>query len=846
MDYLGIPQRSPGLDILSTFSGSTGVWSLLAKLFNRKNIWESAKLLLVGSIIESGRRLYQWLSARLHLHYGVSASFKQGDPAYDWLMLFLTETDAWKKSTAFKVTAKSAQRKWTAHEGAFVLAGNADYVPSFEEPLLFRWNGYWVDVSKSTSMLGQLPYVPQVPKGAIHVTIFTRNLKALSDLVEEARLRYQENGRPRVTVHLNDAAMMGPRGTEWNMVKTKHRRPLNTLALEDGVLESILEDAREFLKADDWYTEVGIPHRRGYLLYGPPGTGKTSTIYAIAGELGLELYSLSLASRHIDDSFLQRLVSSVPRNSILLIEDIDCAFPSRDDEDDDKDVRQDMMMPSYMRSARMRGQASVTMSGILNVLDGVGSDEGRIFFATTNHVDRLDAALLRPGRIDRKIEYQLSTRRQALSLFERFFPASRFNPADATSGKSEKYDDLEALGAEFASSIPEHEFSTAEIQGYLLSCKSRPAQAAAGAKAWVERQRADRLAKEERERERKAAKEAKAAQKGGAQTSAATSTPSRMLGMSVMNMRAPDGPAIGAPILLSSRTQAPSLPNIEVSQSLEPVAAVRSTDTKQPGASGFGAHELKESTPTLVDNTGREYAPPSTPSSPLVPGPSPLAFEFSDLPPAICETQEESISEQPDDFSPLSGQTVPLPALLQPTNPGHEATRSYSVSPTPSESSSGVLVDAPSSIEPSPNPSTSQPGSNRSEPDTSTELSTSSRASVGSESSTSSIKRGNRLSTPSRGPYVRPSTPSRGIPRPSTPSRGTASSTARKASGTKIPIPDHLVHPPARPRSPMLPPNGQRTRTTSHTSTSQGSISSGTARPRLPSGWRPQSPSSTV
>jgi mitochondrial chaperone BCS1 len=175
--------------------------------------------------------------------------------------------------------------------------------------------------------------------------------------------------------------MMGPRGTEWNMVKTKLRRPLHTLALEEGVLESVIEDAREFLKADDWYTEVGIPHRRGYLLYGPPGTGKTSTIYAIAGELGLELYSLSLASRNIDDSFLQRLVSSVPRGSILLIEDIDCAFPSRDDEDE-KDQADMMMMMPYMRGGRARSRTSVTMSGILNVLDGVGSDEGRIFFAT--------------------------------------------------------------------------------------------------------------------------------------------------------------------------------------------------------------------------------------------------------------------------------------------------------------------------------------------------------------------------------------------------------------------------------------------------------------------------------
>lgn len=82
----------------------------------------------------------------------------------------------------------------------------------------------------------------------------------------------------------------------WNNVKKKNRRPLESIILEDGVLDSILQDAREFISMEEWYTDAGIPHRRGYLLHGPPGTGKSSTIYAVAGELGMEIYSLSLAA----------------------------------------------------------------------------------------------------------------------------------------------------------------------------------------------------------------------------------------------------------------------------------------------------------------------------------------------------------------------------------------------------------------------------------------------------------------------------------------------------------------------------------------------------------------------
>jgi chaperone BCS1 len=136
-------------------------------------------------------------------------------------------------------------------------------------------------------------------------------MTVLSDFVEDCRLRYLESNRPRVIIHLSDAGMMSPAG-EWGNVKTKTRRPLSTLALEEGVMDSLIQDVREFMDVEEWYCEAGIPHHRGYLLHGPPGTGKSesnglcrifgtdsstaSTIYALAGELGLEIYSLSLAA----------------------------------------------------------------------------------------------------------------------------------------------------------------------------------------------------------------------------------------------------------------------------------------------------------------------------------------------------------------------------------------------------------------------------------------------------------------------------------------------------------------------------------------------------------------------
>ncbi|KAJ6605004.1 P-loop containing nucleoside triphosphate hydrolase protein, partial [Mycena sp. CBHHK59/15] len=254
------------------------------------------------------------------------------------------------------------------------------------------------------------------------------------------------------------------------------------LTPEDGVLDDLINDAKLFLASEAWYNRAGIPHRRGYLLFGPPGTGKSSTIHAVAGELNLEIHSLSLSSTFVDDSFLQRATATIPKRSIVLVEDTDCALPSRE-EDDDSDPGTPLPGPRRERA----GRSGVTLSGLLNMIDGIGSEEGKLFFATTNYVDRLDPALMRPGRIDRRIRYTLATCAQAKGLFERLF----------------KDADLARLAGQFAASMRDYEYSTAELQGYLLSNRDRPVGAAAEMGAWVARQRAERQAKEKLAGERK-------------------------------------------------------------------------------------------------------------------------------------------------------------------------------------------------------------------------------------------------------------------------------------------------------------------------------------------------------
>ncbi|KAJ3730831.1 P-loop containing nucleoside triphosphate hydrolase protein [Lentinula raphanica] len=507
----GSPSLWTGLKSLSQSNGVAHLISFLSKSYFK----DSAKLLILGSLVEAGRRLCQWFLERFRIQYSISAEFHQGDPAYEWILHFLNHENVWRRAREFSVSSRSSSRKWGIAIGK--ISELVEYVPTYIRPQIFRWKGHWVEISRvrenNNGLLfrgGMNSVVPPFPQGntsTMIVTVYTLDMSVMSAIIEEAHRLYLAVSKPNVIVHMAS----NHHGGSWDRVKRQRRRPFNSVILQEGVIESILQDAQEFFASEAWYTERGIPHRRGYLLYGPPGTGKSSTIYALAGELGLEIYALSLASHYIDDFFLQRAADTIPKNSIFVIEDIDCAIPPSDADENTPEMVHPQMM---MRGARrVPNQTRVTLSALLNVIDGLGSEEGRLFFTTTNHIDRLEPALIRPGRIDRKIPYHLATQKQAASLFVHFFPPSSTSSSGSHSelledGTKATHDTQEAqLSETFALCIPSNEFSIAELQGYLLGYKHQPERAAVEFAAWAEREREYKREEQEKGAKKKVLKE---------------------------------------------------------------------------------------------------------------------------------------------------------------------------------------------------------------------------------------------------------------------------------------------------------------------------------------------------
>lgn len=316
--------------------------------------------------------------------------------------------------------------------------------------------------------------------GDITISCFspTGSTKVIKELLKDVEDFTKSEPNKKTSIY-----KVSPNGSRWISFTVRDARDIESVAMDPVQRKRIHDEIKEYQGLKDYYRRQGKPYRKGYLLYGPPGTGKTSLVLALAGTLGLPLFVLSLTDRNLTDSSLERLFDELPSGSIVLMEDIDSAG-----------IQRENMSKSAEGSKATKGSrlSRITLSGLLNAIDGPASAEGRILIMTTNAKDTLDKALIRDGRIDEQFEMGYASKAVAASLFDRIYVNKDDKPFEHIIPESTTREGLNRLCAEFSANIPDERLSPAEIQGFLMQHRKEPRKAVELVEEWCRKKLNDR------------------------------------------------------------------------------------------------------------------------------------------------------------------------------------------------------------------------------------------------------------------------------------------------------------------------------------------------------------------
>ncbi|KAF7509109.1 hypothetical protein GJ744_008336 [Endocarpon pusillum] len=436
-------------------------------------------VLVLGFACTTGvHYIYRHLWASFLTHFTASVVIDAYDIIYDNLLSWAAEQEDLKRVRSLKVQSADYTDDVDDLKGDENAAAGAIFnfnswaakVPPRYEPDTgyhwFRHKGHWFKFSRESNKVqgGWMGMMIQ-DQETVRLTVLGRSTKPIKDLILDTRDRNLSKQIAKTTVRRPSPKEQRGRGRQaWNKVAVRPSRPMGTVVLDSKQKAAVLRDINDFLDpaTTRWYSNRGIPYRRGILLYGPPGTGKTSLSFALAGVFGLDIYCMSLSEKTLSEEDLILLFNSLPKRCIVLLEDIDSAGIVRkkpdttkeeekrskgeaeDKKEDAKNEKKDesaettaaMIAKEVAKAVKSANESNdrsaggrpgssndmgITMSGLLNAIDGVASQEGRVLIMTTNYPEKLDDALMRPGRVDMKIEFTLASRIQMRELFLRMY-----------------------------------------------------------------------------------------------------------------------------------------------------------------------------------------------------------------------------------------------------------------------------------------------------------------------------------------------------------------------------------------------------------------------------------------
>ncbi|CAY78877.1 Bcs1p [Saccharomyces cerevisiae EC1118] len=427
-------QATPNLSgVITPPTNETGNYSVREKLSklvgdamsNNPYFAAGGGLMILGTGLAVARSGIIKASRVLYRQMIVDLEIQSKDKSYAW---FLT----WMAKHPQRVSRHlSVRTNYIQHDNGSV-STKFSLVPGPGNHWI-RYKGAFILIKRERSAK-MIDIANGSPFETVTLTTLYRDKHLFDDILNEAKDIALKTTEGKTVIYTS----FGPEWRKFGQPKAK--RMLPSVILDSGIKEGILDDVYDFMKNGKWYSDRGIPYRRGYLLYGPPGSGKTSFIQALAGELDYNICILNLSENNLTDDRLNHLMNNMPERSILLLEDIDAAFNKRS------------------QTGEQGFHSSVTFSGLLNALDGVTSSEETITFMTTNHPEKLDAAIMRPGRIDYKVFVGNATPYQVEKMFMKFYP-----------GETD-------ICKKFVNSVKELDItvSTAQLQGLFVMNKYAP------------------------------------------------------------------------------------------------------------------------------------------------------------------------------------------------------------------------------------------------------------------------------------------------------------------------------------------------------------------------------------
>ena len=382
----------------------------------------------MGLLRDIPKNLYGWLKHR----FTVSLTILDTDPLFEWTKLWL---DSLPYSQRARSLSCSLHRE---SDEDFSTDSRAVFAPSYGNHFFRHGKLFiWLKRGKPEQPAAGNTHGAKSPE-IITLTVLTTKQAVVRELIREIMDSARVLEQRRVRGYISGCGW-------WRRLPTYQPRKLATVDIPREDECRITEAIHEFLNSRTLYAERGIPYHLNFLFEGLPGTGKTSLASAICGHFGLNLHILNIAGPGMNDDRLVELMLSLPRKSMLLLEDVDAVVPER---------RQKPSTPANQPSnpgevAKAEEQQGITLSGLLNCMDGITAPDGAIIVMTTNHPELLDDALLRPGRVDIRVSFGPASREQIEKMCNRLTPNRKLNG--------------------LADAMLMQKYTTAQVQAKLLS-----------------------------------------------------------------------------------------------------------------------------------------------------------------------------------------------------------------------------------------------------------------------------------------------------------------------------------------------------------------------------------------